>query len=60
MAFYYTQNNIINIIATRIEERTVDLAQGKCASFEEYKKIVGMIDGLTQALDIIKNSTIEE
>jgi hypothetical protein len=44
MAFYYTQNNIINIIATRIEERTVDLAQGKCA----------------QALDIIKNSTIEE
>lgn len=38
-----------------IENRREDLGNGQCGDFHEYKRLVGVIQGLTTAMSIIEN-----
>ena len=42
-----------HLVKERIKEVSDVLANGKCTSFEEYKKKTGQIQGLAQSLELM-------
>ena len=48
-------DDLIDAFEREIKSITAVLISGNCDSFEQYRWLVGKVDGLTKATDIIKN-----
>ena len=52
-------SDFISAVEQRRAEIAAGLAQGHCATFDAYQRLVGTYAGLTEALDIL-NELLEE
>lgn len=53
------ENNLIGLIKRRREEIALALADGNAINIESYQRMVGLYQGLGEALDMI-DSLLEE
>ena len=53
-------NTYIDLVKQRQREIAESMAEGRCASYEIYQRMVGTHQGLQQSLDIINNLLEEE
>lgn len=48
-------DDLIDAFEREKKSITAVLVSGNCDTFEQYRWLVGKVDGLTKAIDIIKN-----
>ena len=49
------ESDFIGAVKARKAEITASLAAGNCVNFESYQRLVGQLQGLEEALEILNN-----